>query len=150
MEIINIKNKPNYLREYIKFCTLEWGSPKNEIEMQKYIIDKERRILNDDKVISVLGLVENNELVGFISLFKYEDDIESELTPWYATIYVKEKFRGKGYSKILNNAILKEAKRLGFDKIYLKTELINYYEKFGAKYIKDLENGEKLYYIDIK
>ena len=150
MEIINIKNKPNYLREYIKLCSLEWGSPKNEIEMQRYIIDKERRILNDDKVISVLGLVENNELVGFISLFKYEDDIESELTPWYATIYVKEEFRGKGYSKILNNAILNEAKRLSFDKIYLKTELINYYEKFGAKYIKDLENGEKLYYIDIK
>ena len=150
MEIINIKNKPNYLREYIKLCSLEWGRPKNEIEMQRYIIDKERRILNDDKVISVLGLVENNELVGFISLFKYEDDIESELTPWYATIYVKEEFRGKGYSKILNNAILNEAKRLSFDKIYLKTELINYYEKFGAKYIKDLENGEKLYYIDIK
>ena len=44
---------------------------------------------------------------------------------------------------------LKEAKDRGFNKIYLKTDLINYYEKFGAKYIEDLANGEKLYYIQL-
>ena len=27
-------------------------------------------IFNDDKVISILGLVDNNHLIGFISLFK--------------------------------------------------------------------------------
>lgn len=37
-----------------------------------------------------------------------------------------------------------------FDKVYLKSELKNYYEKFGAKYIEDLSNGKKLYYIDLK
>ena len=26
----------------------------------------------------------------------------------------------------------------------------NYYEKFGAKYLYDLNNGEKLYYIDCR
>ena len=64
-------------------------------------------------------------------------------------MYVKEEYRGNGYSKILNDAILKEAKDRGFNKIYLKTDLINYYEKFGAKYIEDLANGEKLYYIQL-
>ena len=64
-------------------------------------------------------------------------------------MYVKKEYRGLGYSKILNDAILKEAKRRGFKKIYLKSELKNYYEKFGAKYMDDLQNGEKLYYIDL-
>ena len=82
-------------------------------------------------------------------MFKYEDDETTPLTPWYATMYVKQEFRGRGYSKILNEEIIKEAKRLGYDKVYLKSELINYYEKFGAKYIEDLDNGEKLYYIDL-
>ena len=50
---------------------------------------------------------------------------------------------------MLNNAILKEAKRLGYKKIFLKTSLNNYYEKFGAKFIKNIDNGEKLYYIDL-
>ena len=32
---------------------------------------------------------------------------------------------------------------------YLKTELNNYYEKFGAKFIKKLSNGEKLYKFEL-
>ena len=149
MEIVNLKNNSNYLKEYIKLCSLEWGSKKSKQEMEKYIADKEQRILIEDKVISVLGLIKDNYLLGFISLFRYENENNKELTPWYATMYVKKEYRGKGYSKILNNEILKEAKKLGYKKIYLKTDLINYYEKFGAKYIRNIENGEKLYYIDL-
>lgn len=151
MEIIDIKNKPDYLKEYIKLCSLEWGEPKSEEEMNEYIIRKENAINNDDKVISILGLLNNEELIGFISLFKYEDDFEdlNSLTPWYATMYIKQEHRKNGYSRLLNDAILKEASNLGYEKVYLKSELINYYEKFGAKYIKDLNNGEKLYYIDL-
>lgn len=64
-------------------------------------------------------------------------------------MFVKEEYRGEGYSKILNDAILEEAKKRGVNRIFLKTDLVNYYEKFGAKYLEDLNNGEKLYYFDI-
>jgi hypothetical protein len=50
---------------------------------------------------------------------------------------------------LLNDAIINEARNLGYNKIYLKSDWVNYYEKFGAKYIEDLECGEKLYYIDL-
>ena len=50
-----------------------------------------------------------------------------------------------GISKILNDAILAEAGKSGFDKIYLKTTLTDYYEKFGAIYLDNLSNGERLY-----
>ena len=147
MEIINIKNNDNYLTEYIKLCNLEWGSKKDNIE--KYLIEKKEKILTGDKVISVLGLIDENDLVGFISLFKYDGDYHKDLTPWYATMYVKENYRGKGYSKELNKAILNEAKRLGYTKVYLKTELENYYENFGAIFQENINNKEKLYYIPL-
>ncbi len=149
MKIINIKNYKNYLKEYIYLCSLEWGTKKNDKEMDKYIHNKVNKILNEDKVISVIGLINNNILIGFISLFKYDGNERNDLTPWYATMYVKKEYRHKGYSKILNNELLKEAKKLGYSKVYLKSNLINYYEKFGAKYIETLNNGEKLYYIDL-
>ena len=47
------------------------------------------------------------------------------------------------------DAILKEAIKLGYKKVYLKTELDNYYEKFGAKYIKKLNKFEKLYCFEL-
>lgn len=147
--IINIMNNKEYLKQYIKLCSLEWGTKKNNEEMEKYIQKKLDSIKNRDKVISVLGLIENNKLLGFISLFKYDGDERKDLSPWYATMYIKEKYRGFGYSKLLNLELLKEAKYLGFDKVYLKSNLQNYYEKFGAKYIETLNSGEKLYYIMI-
>ena len=148
MEIINIKSNPDYLKEYIRLCSLEWGKPKDNEEFNKYIIEKEKKILKEDKVISIIGLIDNKSLIGFVSIFKYEDDIK-EFTPWYATMYVKQEYRQNGYSKILNNAILKEARKLGYNKIYLKTDLVNYYEKFGAKFLKNLNNEEKIYYINL-
>ena len=68
---------------------------------------------------------------------------------WGKKTNLKEEFRGNGYSKVLNNAILEEAKKRGFKKLYLKTNLINYYEKFGAIYLETLNNGEKLYYFSV-
>lgn len=75
-------------------------------------------------------------------------EVKQELSPWYATMFVKKEYRGKGYSKILNDAILKEANKMGFEKLYLKTKLENYYEKFGAIYMETLNSGDKLYYIN--
>ena len=95
MEVVSIKNNSNYLKEYIRLCSLEWGKPKSEDEMKMYITDKEKRILAGDKVISILGLIEDNNLLGFISLFRYEDEQTKKLTPWYATMFVKKEYRNK-------------------------------------------------------
>ena len=149
MEIVNVKENIKYLSEYIELCSYEWGSKKTESEMQKYVEEKKRRILNGEKVISILGLVDNNNLIGFISLFEYDGEDRKDLTPWYATMYVKEEYRNRGYSKLLNDAILKEAFKLGYKKVYLKTKLDNYYEKFGAKYAGKLNESEKLYYFEL-
>lgn len=145
MKIINLKEENICLEDYVRLCSLEWGSPKSDDEVK----EKVSSILSGDKVISVLGLVDDDTLIGFISLFKYDGDERRDLSPWYATMYVKSEFRGKGYSKLLNDAIIEEARNLGYSKIYLKTDLVNYYEKFGAKYLEDLECGEKLYYIEL-
>lgn len=150
MKVINIKENIKYLKEYVKLCSLEWGSKKNCKQMEEYVDKKCKLILKNNKVISVLGLIENNILIGFISLFEYDGDERKDLTPWYSCMYVKKEYRGKNYSKILNDSILKEAKKLNYDKVYLKSNLVNYYEKFGAVYIEKLNNGEKLYYINIK
>ena len=147
MKIINITNNTKYLKEYIALCYLEWS--KKEKELTEYIDYKLRKLKIENNIILILGLVDHNKLVGFISLLKKDGDCEVNLTPWYATMYVKKEYRGRGYSRILNDALLEKSKRLGYTKVYLKSNLINYYEKFGAIYIKKLENGESLYYIDL-
>lgn len=151
VEIINLKNNEKYLREYIELCLEEWGTKCDKSKLRVKVDRKLEKILSNrnDKIIVSLGLINDSNLVGFISLLKTDGDERTDLTPWYGTMYIKEEFRGNRYSKILNNAILGEAKRLGYNKVYLKTDLINYYEKFGARYIEKLNNGEKLYYMEL-
>ena len=61
----------------------------------------------------------------------------------------KKEYRNKGYSPKLNDAILKESRNRKITTLYLKTDLKNYYEKFGAIYIKELKSGERLYKFEL-
>lgn len=152
LKIYNIKDKLEYLKEIAELTQKEWGSKTNSLkEFNKKIDKKVKKIMSnlDNPYYCKLILLKDDVLVGFISIFPHDCDERSDLSPWYATMYVKKDFRGNGYSKILNDAILKEAKNRNFKRIYLKTTLINYYEKFGAHYIDTLDIGEKLYYFDL-
>ncbi len=143
MKIYNLNEKKEYAKEYFECCLREWGTFSSEEEFTKKIDRKVESFSKGEnkKIISVLLLLEDKNLIGFISLFKEDGEERKDLTPWYATMYVKEEYRGNGYSKILNSAILEEAKRLGYSKVYLKTEL--------AKYLEKLNATEKLYCINL-
>lgn len=152
LKIYNIKEKQEFLKEIAELTQKEWGSKTNsEEDFEAKINKKISKIINNfnNPLYCKLLLLDDDILIGFISIFPTDGDERKDLSPWYATMYVKEQFRGKGYSKILNNAILEEAKKRGFKKLYLKTDLINYYEKFGAIFLATLNNGEKLYYFSI-
>ena len=151
MEIYNLKNKTEFLEEVARLEYDEWADSKNynTEERLKNKINRIKESLSNTYFCKLI-LIDNKELIGFISIFPSDCDEEPNLTPWYATMYINKEYRKKGYSKILNNAILKEANNRGFDKLYLKSDLNNYYEKFGAIYIKTLKTGEKLYYINTK
>jgi acetyltransferase, GNAT family len=96
-----------------------------------------------------LILIDKDKLIGFISIFPSDCEEEESLTPWYSTMYVKKEYRNHGYSKLLNDAILNEAKKREFKTIYLKTTLKNYYEKFGAIFVKKLKSSEYLYKFEL-
>ena len=145
MEIFDLRDKREFLNEVMELELLEWSDEEiiNIEEKVKKKIDKYNKYVDNNDFCKLI-LIDEDKLIGFISLFPYDGDEEKDLSPWYATMYVKKEYRGLGYSKLLNDAILKEAKNRGFNVIYLKTELNNYYEKFGAEFIKYLSTGEKL------
>lgn len=152
LKIYNIKEKQEFLKEVAELTQKEWGKKTNsKEEFEEKINNKISKIINNfnNPLYCKLVLLNDDILIGFISIFPTDGEERKDLSPWYATMYVKEEYRGKGYSKILNDAILEEAKKRGFKKLYLKTDLINYYEKFGATFLDTLNTGEKLYYFSI-
>ena len=152
LKIYNIKDKQKYIKEVAILTQKEWGTKTNSVEEFNDKVDKKiNKIVSnlDNKYYCKLILLDDEKLVGFISIFEFDLEERKDLSPWYATMFVKEEYRKRGYSKILNDAILEEARKRGFKKIFLKTDLENYYEKFGAKYLERLDSGEKLYCFEL-
>ena len=103
--------------------------------------------------LEIYNLQNKLEYLDEVAKLEYEEwainKEEKELTPWYATMYVKKEHRNHGYSRILNEAILSEAKNRNYKTIYLKTDLENYYEKFGAVFMKKIKSNESLYKFEL-
>lgn len=150
VKIYNLQDKLEYLEEVAILEYEEWASNKEENKHTR-IERKKEKICNmfSNKSFCKLILVNSDNLIGFISIFPNDCEEEKNLTPWYSTMYVKKEYRNQGYSRLLNEAILDEAKKRNFKTIYLKTNLSNYYEKFGAIFMRKLNNNEKLYRFDL-
>ena len=152
MKIYNIKDKPQFLREVAELTQEEWGGKVESKREFEYKVNKKIEKINamlDNSNFCILTLLDEDVLVGFIAILPKDGEYRVDLTPWYGMMYVKEEFRGYGHSKTLNRAILYEAYCRGIKKLYLKTYLVGYYEKFGAKYIETFSNGERLFYIEV-
>ena len=153
LKIYNLMDKLEYIEEVATLTQKECGNKSySEKQIKEKILTKISKIKASfsNPYYCKLILLDDDKLVGFISIFPKDGNECLDLKPWYSTMFVKPSYRNKGYSKILNNAILEEAKKRGLKKLYLKTNLINYYEKFGAIYLKPLNNGENLYYFDLE
>lgn len=102
LKIYNIKDKQEYLREVAMLTQLEWG--KNNLSKEEFEnkIDKKiEKIKNsfEKKDYCKLILLDDNKLVGFISIFPTDGEERKDLSPWYATMYVKKNLEEKGILK---------------------------------------------------
>lgn len=150
MKVYNLLDKIEFLDEVATLEYEEWSENKEHDKLSR-INKKIEKIKNNLKRTDFckMILVKDNILIGFISIFPNDCDECLNLTPWYATMYIKKEYRGNGYSKILNDAILEECRKRNYKEIFLKTNLNNYYEKFGAKFLKKLSSEESLYKFEL-
>ena len=112
--------------------------------------------LQKDRLPKTYGLFLNNTIIGMFQL-TYEDlAVRPDIYPWLANVYIDEKYRKMGYSKNLLEGVKNIAQSsLEFNELFLYTKHIGLYEKFGWKYIsqintyKDESRMERLYKLDL-
>ena len=95
LKIYNLKDRQEYIEEVAILTQKEWGkSNLSEKELKNKILKKIEKIkgLFNDKYYCKLILLDNNELIGFISIFPSDGEERQDLSPWYATMYVLNSF----------------------------------------------------------
>lgn len=131
MKIISIRQNPAYKDKAIQYFQDHWKSvwpiiyedaishavqAKNDLP-QWYLLQME------EEVIGCAGLITND----FIS--------RGDLYPWLCGLFIHEHHRGHAYSSLLIDKAKADAKKFGYKDLYLCTDHVGLYEKFGFQYI---------------
>ena len=84
----------------------------------------------------VLLLIDGDALVSFCTYAEQDDIPEPSLTPWVGFVYTFPKYRGmRRMGKLLEHACAL-AKGNGYEHIYISTNEIGLYEKYGFSFWK--------------
>ena len=82
---------------------------------------------------------DNDSVAGFCALTKTSTVFHGKYTPYIGFVFVGEPYRGSRISKNLCLTAIKCAKTAGFDRVFLYSDLSNFYEKYGFTKIDEAE-----------
>ena len=82
----------------------------------------------------VLLLVDGDELISFCTYAEKDDIQPTELTPWAGFVYTFPEHRGHRYAGLLFDEIERIAKEEQVSQVYISTNHIGLYEKYGCEY----------------
>lgn len=130
IKIVSLKDKPELASDVILYANQNWPP------VSKYFTEVVNHVLaNSGKLPQCFLLLKNEHIIGFYSLLEQDFVERKDLSPWIATVFVDEKERGQqlGKEMLLHGRTF--AGNLGFDKVYLSSNHIQFYEKYGFKEI---------------
>ena len=107
-------------------------------DVSKFLAD----LLEQNRFHTVLGngslfiMTDGEKLVSFCTLTKKDCIDDDSLFPWIGFVFTSPEYRGNRYSGRLVAYACNEAAAQGFENIYIATDHIGLYEKYGFEYIE--------------
>lgn len=129
MIIQSLFNVPHRLTSCIDFVSAHFGNREYFAEM---LTDCTR---SSDRLPQGYMLFKDDNIIGFVGLIRQECIVCENLSPWISPLLVAPEERGNQLGSVLLEHVRKEAGRLGYFKLYLTTDHIGYYEKYGFREI---------------
>ncbi|WP_455931412.1 GNAT family N-acetyltransferase [Priestia aryabhattai] len=134
MQIINVREHVEYQDKAIKYIQNKWAN-ENTLKLYEDCI---RHSLKTDNSFPIWYLLENKgEIIGCAGLISNDFISRMDLWPWVCALYIEESYRGMSLGEKLLLKIKEDTKNAGFNKLYLCTNHIGYYEKYDFSYIGD-------------
>ena len=126
---INLRENPKLKDEAANWFCSKWKVKKEDYLMcMNAYLNKETEYgwylcLDGDKIIAGMGVIEND--------FHNRKD----LSPNICAVYTEEEYRGQGIAGHLLNIVIEDMREKGISPIYLVTNHMNFYERYGFEFL---------------
>lgn len=132
MKVISVRKSPEYKDIAINYFQRVWAS-QNTMKVYEDCIT--HAITTSSPLPQWYLLLEGDEVIGCAGLITNDFISRMDLYPWICALFIEEAYRGNGYGALLLEQAKLDAGKEGFPQIYLCTDHIGYYEKYGFDYI---------------
>ena len=132
LHVLSLRDHPAHLPDLLSYIQSKWASA-------------DTRALYEDCLAHTVGapsplpdwyvLMDGASPIGCAGLITNDFISRMDLCPWLCALYVEESRRGHGYGALLINRVRSDARRAGFNHLYLCTDHTGYYEKYGFHFI---------------
>lgn len=130
IRIVSLKEMPEYRQALIDYVEKNWKP------VSKAFSQVVAECLSGKDAFPQCHMMLNYErIVGFYQLIEHELIERKDLSPWITCVFVDERERGHRLSSGLLEHGRRAAGELGYRTLYLTTDHIQFYEKFGFREI---------------
>lgn len=132
MNIISVKESPKHKDKAIKYFQNKWAREDSLMVYEDCIAN----CITTTNPLPQWYLLENNgDIIGCAGLITNDFISRMDLYPWVCALYIEKEYRGNAYGSLLLDKAKEDAKKGGFSNLYLCTDHVGYYEKYGFTYV---------------
>jgi GNAT superfamily N-acetyltransferase len=131
MRIESIADHLHFVETIARWHYTEWGHCDPAGSLASWTQGLRGRT-NRDRIPTTFVALDEDELLGSVTLVEHDMGTHLDLSPWLAGLYVKPSQRGRGVATALVTHAVREATEMGIDRLYLHTHSARgLYEKLG-------------------
>lgn len=129
--MLSVRDNPEYIDRAVDYLSAKWPIPR--IIYQDCVSNS---MTTKNTLPRWYLLIDESEaIIGCYGLIVNDFNSRQDLWPWLCALYVEDAFRSHAFGAKMLDHGRQEAKYLGFKKLYLCTDHVGYYEKYGWNYI---------------
>jgi GNAT superfamily N-acetyltransferase len=132
IRIINVRDCSEWIENAADYFSSRWN-----IERQLYYDSMNDSVTTVKSVPRWYLLLRGEEIIGGFGLIDNDFMVRTDLCPWLCALHIEPSERGQQLGAKLLAHSRHEAAKLGFDKVFLNTDHVGYYEKYDWQYIGD-------------
>lgn len=132
MKIVSVRENPALCDAVIAYFQEKWAS---EGSMKVYKDCIRSSLTSDSPLPEWYVMLDGDKMMGCAGLIANDFISRMDLWPWLCALYVEPAYRGHAYGSLLIERARADAAQKGYDRLYLCSDHVGYYEKYGFKRI---------------